>query len=328
MIFFIAFLRFLAACLITNSHLTGGIYPIEAIANGGLLGDVIFFAISGFCLCNPKKNFPLWYGKRIIRCYLPVIIITVLYMIIGFYSLETHPFWWWFLWPTYYHFVASIVLLYIPFYIFMKIKPIQNRIPLIMAIVGIVYLTIYIFAYDKSTYHIDAVREPMIEFLFFESMLLGAWFRKKDLLLRNNFHWYLPIVTILLAGIYFVSKYFFSKYQNFSIVQPINQVILILLLFFVFWTASSLDGKLEKMPKWIKTIILFISKMTLEIYVVQYVLIDLFREFKLVFPLNWIVIVLSILISAIIIHYTCKGILSLFNLFITRKMEPSNEVTK
>lgn len=43
MIFFIVFLRFLAACLITNAHYTGGIYPTEIIANGGLLGDVIFF---------------------------------------------------------------------------------------------------------------------------------------------------------------------------------------------------------------------------------------------------------------------------------------------
>ena len=317
MIFFIVFLRFLAACLITNSHLTG-VYPIEAIANGGLLGDVIFFAVSGYCLYNPKKIFPIWYGKRILRCYLPVLLITILYMVLGFYPLSNHPFWWWYLWPTNYHFVASIVLLYVPFYIFMKVKPIQEHIPLVMAIIGIVYLVVYAFAYDSSYYHIDTVREPMIEFLFIEVMLLGAWFRQKDSLFRNKFHWYIPVITVLLAGGYFASKYCFSKYQSLAVAQPLNQAILLILLFFIFWTFSSLDSKMERMPKWIKVPITFISEMTLEIYVVQYVLIDLIKSLNLVFPLNWFVIVLSIFAAATILHFICKGIMYLFNSLLSK----------
>ncbi len=46
MIFFITFLRALATCLITNSQYTG-VYPTDIIANGGLLGDILFFAVSG-----------------------------------------------------------------------------------------------------------------------------------------------------------------------------------------------------------------------------------------------------------------------------------------
>lgn len=41
MVMFITFLRALAACLITNAHYTG-VYPIDLIANGGLIGDVFF----------------------------------------------------------------------------------------------------------------------------------------------------------------------------------------------------------------------------------------------------------------------------------------------
>lgn len=41
MIFFITFLRALATCLISNAHYTG-VYPTDLIANGGLIGDVIF----------------------------------------------------------------------------------------------------------------------------------------------------------------------------------------------------------------------------------------------------------------------------------------------
>ena len=46
MFVFIEFLRALATCLITNSHYTG-IYPSDIIANGGMIGNVIFFAVSG-----------------------------------------------------------------------------------------------------------------------------------------------------------------------------------------------------------------------------------------------------------------------------------------
>ena len=63
MIFFVTFLRALATCLITNAHYTG-VYPTDLIANGGLIGDVVFFAVSGYCLYNAKGNFFGWYGNK------------------------------------------------------------------------------------------------------------------------------------------------------------------------------------------------------------------------------------------------------------------------
>lgn len=312
MIFFIIFLRFIAACLITNSHFTG-VYPIEMIANGGLLGDVLFFAVSGYCLYNPKKTFPIWYGKRVVRCYLPAILITTVYLIAGFYSLSTHPFWWWFFWPTNYHFIASIILLYIPFYFFMRIRQLREKIPLIALLIAIAYIFVYLFSYDKTYYHIDTVREPMIEFLFIEAMLLGAWFRRNDRLFRNKFHWYVPVATFAVFVAYFVSKAMFSKIQSIAIFQPINQLLLLILLFFVFWTFSSLDSRLEKMPARIKKVVIFISEMTLEIYVVQYVLIDLIKQLGLTFPQIWIALIITIFTTAIILHFVCKGIYSFAN---------------
>ena len=121
MIFYVTVLRALAACLITNAHYTG-IYPVEIIANGGLLGDVIFFAVSGFCLCHPKKAFPVWYGKRIVRCYLPVAIITAIYFALGWYDASSHSVLWWFVYPTNYHFVSSIIILYVPYYIIVRLR--------------------------------------------------------------------------------------------------------------------------------------------------------------------------------------------------------------
>lgn len=56
LIFFVTVLRALAACIITNAHYTG-VYPTDLIANGGLLGDVMFFAVSAFALQKLKSRF-------------------------------------------------------------------------------------------------------------------------------------------------------------------------------------------------------------------------------------------------------------------------------
>ena len=59
-IYAIIFLRVIATCLITNTHYNN-VYPSEKFAVGGLLGDVLFFVISGFCYSNGiQKNFGTW----------------------------------------------------------------------------------------------------------------------------------------------------------------------------------------------------------------------------------------------------------------------------
>ena len=305
MIFFIVVLRALAACLITNSHYTG-IYPTDMIANGGLLGDVLFFAVSGYCLFNVKKSFPHWYGRRLVRVYTPVLLITAIYLILGFYAFdEGKQFLWWFVYPTGYHFVGSIVLLYIPFWFVGRFEWLKNKLGWIIGLVALIYVGIYCIFYDKSYYHIDNVREWMVKFLFFESMLLGAYFRKNEEKFQNKFHWWIPVITVIVFVAYFASKLFFSKYSAYSDWQIVNQLLIFTLLFFVFWLFASLDEKLGKLPKAIKTSIMFIADMTLEIYVVQSVLINFIRP-HFSFPLNWLLITASIIAAGFVLHMVCK----------------------
>lgn len=318
MIFFISFLRAIAACIITNSHYTG-VYPTDLIANGGLLGDVIFFAVSGYCLYNLKLGFIKWYGKRVYRVYIPTVIITLIYFLIGFYPiLDLRDALSWFIYPTHYHFVASIIVLYIPYYFIIKWKFTKEHLIGVMAVIALIWILVYIFAFDKSYYHVDDVYSNMIRFLFGESMLLGAWFRQNDSKLRNVFKWKYVVGFGALFVIYFISKILFSHYESIAQFQFLNQIILFALLFFLFRVFIGIDDKLTKLPSPIKKVIEYISAITLEIYIVQYALEDRLRNVA-VFPVNWIVLTLSILICAVVLHYICEFIYFSVDHYILKK---------
>lgn len=302
---FIFYLRALAACLITNAHYVG-IYPLDIIANGGLIGDIIFFAVSGFCLSNIKDDFITWYKKRIKRIYPYVWLITICYLLLGLYSFEDRNLIEWFFYPTGYHFVASIIVLYIPYYFVSKKNDIHfTRIAFL--ITACVQVMIYIFIYDKTYYHIDTVREPFIRFLFFEAMLIGLFFRQKSSRSKmTNKSW---ILTFILCCIYFISKIIFSKIISISSFQIFNQIILTVLLFSIFDNFQRIDSKLNHLNKRINKIVKFISNYTLEIYLVQYVIIPICSEnFK--FPLNWLIATFSIVFTAYLLKTITNKILN------------------
>ena len=102
--------------------------------------------------------------------------------------------------------------------------------------------------------------------------------------------------------------------------QLIIIIISILYLMFIFanirkgvlklkysllWLFTGIDQLLEKLPKTIKKVIDFISKLTLEIYLVQSVLIRLISPIG--FPWNFIAVTASIIIAAYLLHLICKG---------------------
>lgn len=312
--YFITLLRAFAAIIITNAHYTG-IYPSDIIANGGLLGDVIFFCVSGFCLANPKLPFGKWYPKRLWRIYVVVWIATLFYIIIGSWQVNSFvDCIKWFIHPTKYHFIASISLLYIPLYYVAKHVKLDKKMwALLSAGLLAVQSVLYFGVYDISYYHIDNVRQPMIEFLFFQSMLMGLFFREelsRGTLAVKKSRW-LWIVLGALLIIYFGSKMLFVKQAFLSEFQLLNQVILLFLLFVLFICANTLEDKLHNIEntKFWKGVV-FLSDRTLEIYCVQYVIIDAVRGWGLAFPLNWALLTSLILIAATALHWMSQKIIS------------------
>ena len=298
---FITFLRAVACVVITNAHYEE-IYPAKIFANGGLLGDVIFFAVSGYCVYNIKLPFNKWYSKRILRIFPVVWLVTVAYWIAGFYDIHS-----WndaflsFVYPTKFHFVGSIMVLYIIFYIVMSIDFLKNRLGMVILATAMAFLIYYISLYDKSIYAIDVVRNWEIRVLFFECMMLGAWFRhNRDAMMGKVQLWrVVPLALVFLC--YMACKLALIKFEFMLPYQILNWVLLFTTLFLIFRFAIGMECAIKKMPKASITLFTFLSTITLEVYIVQYVLIPRLSHVG-VFPLNFIIVTATILIFATIAH--------------------------
>ena len=93
----IILLKFIAAFLITYSHM-GILFPkYGSLVTGGAIGDGLFFFCSGFTLFMGRQDdFPNWYKRRINRIY-PTIIMWALVSAVIFqlelanYRLNNNP---------------------------------------------------------------------------------------------------------------------------------------------------------------------------------------------------------------------------------------------
>ena len=164
----------------------------------------------------------------------------------------------------------------------------------------IIQFIVYVSIYDKSYYHIDSVYEPMVRFLFFEAMLIGAKFNESKYLYLNKKEDKGLLKIIVPFIIYFASKLVLSKYQNISMYQILNQYIILILMFYIFRYFISLEDKIKQLPKYIYKFIKLLSDITLEIYLVQSVIIAQFENYA--FPINFIVITSIILGSAYLVY--------------------------
>ena len=185
---FVYYLKSIATILITNSHY-GKIWPSSEMAIGGLLGNVLFFAVSGFCLFEIKDGFIKWYGKRFLRIYPLMFVFTLITVMFGAYSLKS-----WssavylFLYPTNYVFIVWILVLYIAFYLIAWFsKKYLYAIEIALAVLFVLWVAVYLIFIDKSRYIVDDVYKPFIMFLYFARVFLSLLITSNIDLLRYFF---------------------------------------------------------------------------------------------------------------------------------------------
>ncbi len=303
MFYFVNYLRTIAAILITNSHFSN-IWPVSAMATGGLLGNVLFFAISGFCLFNVKENFGKWYLKRILRVYPTLIAFTLLTVLMGDYSLKSGAdAVRLFVYPTNYVFLVWLMVLYIAFYVVAwSTKKNDKFLPIIFALVLFAWLVVYILFVDKTQYVVDEVSKPYILFLYFMSMLIGAMFRKRvDKIKETKLSHVNVIMLFLTLVIYFGCKIIFSRIQKLAFLQLLNQLSIMAVLYFTFAVFIRLEKNLARLPTWLNKPMKFLSSITLQIYIVQFVVIN--KLSNIVFPLNLLLVVIGIVVLATVVYY-------------------------
>lgn len=301
---FVYWLKTVAAVLITNSHYAD-IWPISSLAAGGHLANCIFFLVSGFCMYHVKDSFPKWYGKRVVRIYPVLWFFTIVNMLVGFF--EVHSGWdlvTYLTYPTGYHFVASIMVLYILYYLWRKSK---LRARTAMIATAAVYAAVYLFCFDKSWYHIDAVEENWVRFQFWASMLLGAQLREKYDEIDSKFSAMQWVGLAVLFVAYFAGKVAFGRYQSLSIIQCFLPVLLVILTYVIALTAVKLEKQGFFATKTrLNKIIQFVAAMTLEIYLGQNVIIK--NLSPLPFPVDFLVVTTLIVVYAWAVHWLIGGL--------------------
>lgn len=300
---FVYWLKAIAAVFITNAHYAD-IWPVSAMAMGGHIGNCLYFFLSGFCLYNIRESFPRWYWKRIIRIYPALWIVNVIDLIVGRTSIgeimgAVHCF----LYPTWFHFIGSIMLLYILYYIVRTLQKKRNLdIWWMIALVAICYFLVYIILFDKSSYHINDVNEKWVRFMFFASMLLGTAFRECYEKISKEIKAGDIIVFAGLTVFYFVGKVALSRFSWLYTWQCFLPVILVCYIASLANLFIKLEkkGVFQRVNQKVNSVTKFIAEITLEIYLGQLLMIWLVTG--LPFPINFFVVTSVILLYAWVLH--------------------------
>lgn len=234
MLEFVNWLRLIATVLITNSHYSS-VWPVPALAMGGLLGNVLFFGVSGYCLFSVKGGFGKWYVRRAGRVVPVALVFTIVAVLTGLYPVKgTEDLVRYFLYPTAYVFLLWLMCLYVPYYFWAKLAGRSDRfVKGSLAVTVVAWILVYAFAVDKGAYVVDDVASPFITFLYFVAMQMGGLFKKyfnRESVLKARDVLLLVVALVL----YFGTKIVFDKIDGLLSVQILNQFTILAVLFATF----------------------------------------------------------------------------------------------
>ena len=326
---FVIYLKALATILITNSHFDT-IYPISQLSMGGSIGNSIFFWYLGFVFRILKAEGQLswtggaWYLHRLWRIYLPCVVAVLIntfyrYMIhiatpnlkeiLGNIVNPTVGFW----------FVQAILVLYILYYI--TVRLLDNgtlSFKVVFITIGIIYTISYVLCVDKS--YVSIERDSLFKWIYyFAVMMLGFYCKKKK---RSNAQNKVSLLIVCSAmfvifyGLQFVIKRC-TVLLPFQFIIHVEEVVFIYYITYLFENLESFFIKIKHKTA-ISKIADSLAKITLEIYLVQMVVIDLCAE-HLAFPLSFVVAVVGIYVYAIIVNSISTQVRRIVEKIVIRK---------
>lgn len=286
----------LAAWLIFNSHLEA-FYPIPWLAADGLLGNTLFFVISGLgifsSLMKRDQSVGSYISRRFWRLY-PAVFIVLLIQIIFIlpmpkYSpleaLKT------FLWPSPFTYVAVIVPTYLLAFACYRLRP-RNSAYLMMGLCLLVYCMGYIQSIDifsEQKKLIIGHLPSLVSYGYFAfAFALGGLVASRRNFTEFNWRW-------LLLAVFFIVLYVAIKYVMVvkgiaAIAFPVLHVLVLALCMLALKILCAPD-LVSRVLSW-PVLGPFLRKsgsLSLEIYLIHAVLLHVVFFSTLIFPINILV---------------------------------------
>ena len=286
----------LAAWLIFNSHLEA-FYPLPWLAADGLLGNTLFFVISGLgifsSLDKRQQSLGGYLARRFWRLYPAVFIVLIIQflLITPVLSYQAIDFLKTFFWPTPFTYVAIIVPMY--FLAFISHRLLQKHAATLLAFLC---LAVYGFFYYQNLQGFSADTKltigtlpTIISYSYFGfAFALGGVIASRKSFAGFSWLWFLLAALILVA--YVALKYLMVVRGVAAVAYPVLHLLVLLL--------CVLALKLLCAPQLVKRVLEwralgpFLRRsggLSLEIYLVHAVLLHIAFFPTIVFPLNILV---------------------------------------
>lgn len=300
-------LKVVAAILITNSHLKS-IYPqsISFLAFGGAIGNGFFFVTSGF-LIGYRKTVSMdikWIKKKIIRLYPSVWLATPLYII---FNKELKD---WsilskivcFVYPTIFWFVNAILVMYIITWLIEKNESNSEKMLKASMIISIVaYILSSIFLVDYRTYNLESSYIKCFYYynIFALGSLIGKRYRKGEIMHGGSRKTlFVAFISFILHGITSVLTQRTGMW-GFQFITHLS--IIICSVETLLWLSCHENEINNRMGRTVTMGINNIALLTLEIYLLNDLAVELSK--RIVFPISLFVLIIAISIGAYILHY-------------------------
>ena len=310
----------LAAWLIFNSHLEA-FYPIPWLAADGLLGNSLFFVISGlgiFSSLNKRhQSFGDYFSRRLWRLYPAVLIVLAIQ---SFYVspfndhslLEISKV---LIWPTPFTYVAVIIPMYLLAFAAQRFWPKYAAL-----LLGSLCFATYIFGYAQSIDYFPAGTKLTIGILpwavsygyFGCAFALGGVLAIGDKPAQSKPGLFL--LMIFLVIVYVAIKYLMVVRGMAAIAYPTLHLIVLAICLLTLKTLWS-ERRVNTAFSWpvLGTFLRASGKLSLEIYLVHAVLLHIAFFASIVFPLNIIVFAIVTFLLAQILAQLTKAIRQYFS---------------
>jgi len=207
-----------------------------------------------------------------------------------------------------YLFLNVLIIFYIVFYFI--IRYCSKYLMTIMILLVIPFATTFFLQSDRypdfiiedtsNSYHLHY-------FYLFAIMLSGAILAKRNIKINSNKNDLLKLFTSI--GLYYGYKWILIQYELW-IFQLLLPLLLIIIIYYFYKTSNYIIGKKFFCRKSVQSFIFYISTLTLDIYIVQFVCIRYAKNFP--FPIGYLGAIGLIALLAILINYLSKQIVKVF----------------